>query len=279
MTVRVPSLVLVAGLLVHPMAAQWTAQPGGWFLSNNFSIGHFPDRFSAAAGATQNELHKQDWGLYGAYGLREGFTVGIGQGAARLREDRDGTSRVSRGFGATGIFTMLRLTEGKAGVLSAQLRGDFPILFNRDQRPALGPVKPELELRLLYGTGFGVAGTRGFTSLSVAAAPVRAGDDELRYDMTVGIDLNSRFMLMGQSFNVAAWGSNSGVSYSANKVGGSLLWRVKPGVGIVGGYYRGVAGRNTAREESLSLGLWLSRNPQQQAPPPTPPTGSGSNHP
>lgn len=141
------------------------------------------------------------------------------------------------------------------------------MLFNRDERPALGPVKPEMEARLLYGTGFGLAGTRGFTSLSLGLAPIRAGDDELRYDLTVGIDLSQRFMLMGQGFNVAAWGSGRGVSYSASKLGGSLVWRVAPGVGIVGGYYRGIAGHNTAREQTYSLGLWLSHDPTTTAPP------------
>ncbi len=260
------SILLLA--LPGALPAQWTAKPGGWFLSNTVSVGRFPDRFSPQAGAYRNELQKLDWGLYAVYGLREGLSVGLGQGYARLRDRREGAIQAeSRGFGATGMFVMKRLTQGRHGILSAQVRGDFPILFDTTARPALGPLRPEAEARLLYGNGFGLGDTRGFVSASVGAAPIRSGQDELRYDLTVGVDLGSRAMLLVQSFNVHSLPGAGETGYSASKLGAGLLWRATPSVGVIGGYYGGIAGKNSARERTISLGLWISHDPAPPIPP------------
>ena len=68
----------LAALLCVPstLPAQWTVQPGGWFMSHGFNSGRFPDRFS---GQTRNALEKLDWGMYFIYGLRNGLSVGFGQ--------------------------------------------------------------------------------------------------------------------------------------------------------------------------------------------------------
>ncbi len=261
-------LPLLLLTLTNSATAQWTAKPGGWFLSNTISVGRFPDRFSPQDGAYRNELQKLDWGLYAVYGLREGLSVGLGQGYARLRDRRAGAVQESRGFGATGVFAMKRLAQGRHGIVSAQLRGDFPILFDTTARPALGPLRPEAELRLLYGTGFGVVGTRGFVSVSVGAAPIRSGQDEIRYDLTTGVDLGGKAMLLVQSFNVTSLPGVGETGYSASKLGAGLLWRATPRVGIIGGYYGGIAGRQTARERTFSLGLWLSHDPAAPLSPP-----------
>jgi hypothetical protein len=260
---------LAALLLLAPAAlpAQWTVKPGGWFMSHGFNVGRFPDRFSAAEGATQNELRKVDWGMYFIYGLTEGLSVGLGQGYAHLEQDYDGERYESNGFGSTGFFVMKRLAQGRAGVLSIQPRVDLPLLFDTETRPALGPVEADAELRLLYGTGYGLAGRRGFLSASTAFSPIRAGDNELRYDLTVGLDAGSRVLLMAQTFNVLAFAEGGGISYSATKVGGSAMLRLSPSVGVLVGYFGGVAGKNTARERTLSLALWLTHDPGENIRP------------
>ncbi len=257
-------LLILCALLGAPstgLGAQWTVKPGGWFMSHGFNVGRFPDRFSGVEGATRNELDKVDWGMYFIYGLVDGLSVGLGQGYSRLEQKLGDETLTATGFGATGFFVMKRIAQGKAGILSIQPRVDVPLLFDTDKRPALGPVEPDAEVRLLYGNGFGVAGTRGFLSASAGISTIRAGNDEIRYDLTVGVDAGSRLLLMGQAFNVAALAEGGGIAYSATKLGGSAMFRVSKSVGILGGYYAGVSGKNTARERTVSLSIWLTHDP------------------
>jgi len=255
---RLPLVLALLALHAPVTAAQWTVQPGGWFMSHGFNKGAFPDRFSGVPGATRNELDKVDWGLYFIYGLTDGLSIGLGQGYARLEQQVGDETLVSTGFGATGLFVMKRLAQGRGGILSIQPRVDLPLLFDTEQRPALGPVEADAEVRLLYGNGFGLAGTRGFVSLSAGFAPIRQGDAEIRYDATVGLDAGPRILLMGQAFNVAALAEGGGIAYSATKLGAQAMFRVSPRIGITAGYYAGVSGKNTARERTVSLGVWIN---------------------
>ena len=59
-------------------------------------------------------------------------------------------------------------------------------------------------------------------------------------------------------------------AYSATKVGGSAVWKVSKGVGIQAGYYGGIAGKNTARERTFSVSLWLNRDAPSGAAVPGP---------
>lgn len=262
------ALTLVS-LVALPAAlgAQWTVQPGGWFNSHSFNSGRFPDRNS---GNTRNALEKQDWGTYFIYGLREGLSVGFGQGYAHLRQSSGDSVLTTTGFGATGLFVMKRIAQGRAGVLSIQPRVDLPLLYDTEDRPVLGPVRADAEIRLLYGTGYGIGGRRGFISASAGLGAWRQGADEVRYDLTVGLDAAKRVLLMGQAFNVAAF-SDGDLAYSATKIGAAAMFRVNPRVGLLVGYYGGISGRNTARERTLSFAIWLSHEPATPVVPATSP--------
>lgn len=257
-------LAAVVMLPFSPLAGQWTVTPGGWFMSHGFNAGHFPDRFSGTPGATRNELTKRDWGMYFIYGLIDGLSVGMGQGYAHLEQRVGDETLTSDGFGATGLFVMKRLASGRAGILSIQPRVDLPLLFDTDQRPALGPVGTDAEIRLLYGNGFGLAGKRGFVSASAGFSPIRVGNDEIRYDLTVGLDALPRILVMGQAFNVAALADGGGIAYSATKLGAAAVYHFTPSVGLLLGYYAGVSGKNTARERTVSISLWLSHDPARE---------------
>lgn len=253
-------VLLLSLLCATPAAlpAQWTVQPGGWFMSHSINSGRFPDRFS---GQTRNALEKVDWGMYFIYGLRNGLSVGLGQGFAHLEQPSGDSTLTTTGFGATGIFVMKRIAQGRAGVLSIQPRIDLPLLYDTDDRPVLGPVRSDAEIRLLYGTGYGLGSRRGFISASAGLGAWREGADEVRYDLTVGLDASRRVLLMAQAFNVAAF-SDGELAYSATKIGGSAMYRLNPRVGVLAGYYAGVSGRNTARERTLSVAIWLSHEPR-----------------
>jgi hypothetical protein len=256
-------VLLIALALPLPLVAQWTVQPHGWFMSQAVSRGTIPDRFDPGVGATANGLDKVDWGLYFIYGLHEGLSVGMGQGFAHLEDNHNGATLTTTGFGATGLFVMKRITQGRLGVLSIQPRVDLPLFYNTEDRPVLGPIKGEAEVRLLYGTGYGIGGHRGWISAAVGGSAWRHGNDEIRYDGTIGFDAGRGFTLMAQTFNVAALpdSGQTGIAYSATKVGGSVVYHLNPQLGLVAGYYAGISGKNTAREHTLSLGVWITHQP------------------
>jgi hypothetical protein len=257
-------LILLAGVAApRALHAQWTVQPRGWFMSQTIDRGTIPDRFDPGPGATANGLDKVSWGLYLIYGWKEGLSIGMGQGFAHLEDNHNGTQTTTTGFGATGLFAVKRLAQGRLGVLSIQPRVDLPLLYNTANRPVLGPVKAEAELRLLYGTGYGIGSRRGWISVAIGGSAWRRGNDEIRYDGTIGLDAGRGFTMMAQTFNVAALpeGTQTGIAYSATKVGGAVVYHVSKAVGIIGGYYAGISGRNTARERTASLGVWITHQP------------------
>ena len=259
---RTTALLLALGFPLR-LGAQWTVAPRGWFMSQGINKGTIPDRFDPGVGAIANGLDKVEWGLYFIYGWREGLSVGIGQGFARLEDNHNGTTAATTGFGATGVFVMKRITQGRLGVLSIQPRIDLPLWYDTGARPVLGPVKAEAELRLLYGTGYGIGSRRGWFSASVGGSAWRHGNHEIRYDATLGLDAGHGFTVMAQTFNVAALpdSGQTGIAYSATKIGASLVYHLSPSFGIVGGYYAGISGKNTARERTLSVGVWITHQP------------------
>jgi hypothetical protein len=148
-------------------------------------------------------------------------------------------------------------------VLSIQPRVDLPLFYDVDARPVLGPIKAEGEVRVLYGTGYGIGSRRGWISVAVGGSPWRHGNDEIRYDATIGLDAGAGLTLMAQTFNVAALPAEgqTGIPYSATKIGASAVYHVSRDVGIIGGYYAGIAGKNSAREHTFSVGIWLTHRP------------------
>lgn len=260
---RARVILMLALAVPSRLHGQWTVQPHGWFMSQGINKGTIPDRFDPGVGATANGLDKLDWGLYFIYGLHEGLSVGLGQGYARLEDSHNGTTLTTTGFEATGLFVMKRITQGKLGVLSIQPRVDLPLFYNTNDRPVLGPIKADAELRLLYGTGYGIGPHRGWISASVGGSAWRYGNDEIRYDATIGLDAGSGFTVMAQTFNVLALpdSGQTGIAYSSTKIGGSLVYHLSTSLGLVGGYYAGVSGKNTARERTVSVGVWITHRP------------------
>ncbi|MGH7594205.1 MAG: hypothetical protein ACRELE_10205 [Gemmatimonadales bacterium] len=260
----------VGGARPDRASAQWTVPPHGWFMSQTFDQGTIADRFDPGVGATANGLAKVDWGLYFIFGWKEGLSVGLGQGFAHLQDKHNGTSLTTTGFGATGLFVLKRIAQGRLGVLSVQPRVDLPLLYNTNDRPVLGPVTGEAEIRLLYGTGYGIASRRGWISASLGGSAWRHGNDEFRYDATIGLDAGRGVTVMVQTFNVAALPDSGqvGIAYSATKIGAAAVYHVSKSVGIIGGYYAGISGKNTARERTASLGVWITHQPHPNADPP-----------
>lgn len=171
------------------------------------------------------------------------------------------------------LYARAELLEGDGSlkeIFSIQARTDLPLLYSTTDRPVLGPIKAEGEVRILYGSGYGIGGRRGWISVSLGGSPWRHGNDEIRYDGTIGLDAGHGLTLMAQSFNVAAlpMTGQSGIAYSATKVGGAAVFHVSRPVGIIAGYYAGISGKNTAREHTFSLGIWVTHEPHPAKQPP-----------
>jgi hypothetical protein len=150
------------------------------------------------------------------------------------------------------------LLLGRAGKLSLQgsykAAGPFDLSDSSNQKPAR-----QAEVRLLYGTGFKLAGDDGFFDGQAAQRWLNRGrPDETVLDLTAGLWFRKDTMIMAQSFNVISSGAAHPpfVSYRSHKVELSLVERISRHWSLQLGGYLSPAGQNALVEKGLSLVLW-----------------------
>ncbi len=235
-------------------AGAWTLPPGGGFLSLAAS------RYATDSGGYE-ELAL---GLFGEYGFAEGFTAG----AAVDFTQPVGEASAIDGDATLFLFGRARLWTGPAGdPLSVQAAVIAGTAAGTGAVPAQTADEPGLDLRLLYGRGFGSALGPGWLN---AEGGVRFlfedSADELRLDLTAGVRPAPRWLAMLQSFATIGLrnartdgdGFPVGDDYDVWKLAPSVGYEVSPALTLVGGVEREIAGRNIDRGLRLKLSLWRS---------------------
>ncbi|QRG08306.1 hypothetical protein EZH22_08380 [Xanthobacter dioxanivorans] len=162
------------------------------------------------------------------------------------------------GAGYSDVGARVRLLASSDWVVSAQAVGRFPGTGNSQSAAAVGYEDPELDLRLLAGTGFTVFGKSAYLDLQLAQR-LRFGPppDELRLDATLGVRVAERWQLLAQSFNVVSEGAGEGpifgTSYEYYKVqlGAAYDWSaaVTVQMAVVGTWFA----RNAPQENGVVL--------------------------
>jgi hypothetical protein len=120
----------------------------------------------------------------------------------------------------------------------------------------------QFELRMLYGTGFKFIGKDGFFDAQVAQRWI-AGPrpDEAVVDLTAGLWLTKKWMLMAQSFNTISAGDAQPPFgyYRSHKFELSLVERVNPRWSLQVGAFFSPAGQNALVERGLQVSLWMQQ--------------------
>jgi hypothetical protein len=165
----------------------------------------------------------------------------------------------STGLGYTEFGARYRIAAGDGGVLSLQGSVRIPGKKRRDNIAQIGATDSEIDLRVLGGTSFKLAGMDGFIDLQ-AGYRIRNGGppNEFRLDATFGVRPADKLLLMAQSFNVISDGAGTGVfgkgRYSNLYLSGvydvDKRWSVQ--LGAIGT----VSGRNALRERGFLVSLW-----------------------
>jgi len=153
------------------------------------------------------------------------------------------------------------LLSNRIGNLSLQssykAAGAFDLSDSNNQVPAR-----EVELRLLYGTGFKVLGADGFADAQVAERWIsRQRPNETPVDLTAGIWVRPDTMVMAQSFNIVSGGDAKPpfTYYRSHKVQLSLVERLTRHWLIQLGAFMSPAGQNALDERGISVVLWTQR--------------------
>jgi len=150
------------------------------------------------------------------------------------------------------------LLFGRIGKLSLQgsykAAGPFDLSDSSNQKPAR-----QIEVRLLYGTGYKLGGDDGFFDVQAAQRWLNSGrPDETVVDLTAGLWLRNDTMVMAQSFNVISSGNAHPpfAYYRSHKVELSLVERISRHWALQLGGFLSPAGENALVEKGLSVVLW-----------------------
>jgi hypothetical protein len=117
----------------------------------------------------------------------------------------------------------------------------------------------QIELRLLYGTGFQIAGHDGFFDAQVAQRWIDyPRPNETPIDISVGLWLTHNTMLMAQSFNIVSAGDAAPpyTYYRTHKFELSVVEKLSHHWSLQTGVFFSPAGQNALDEKGVSIVLW-----------------------
>ena len=256
-------LLVVLSMLspVPASAGAWTQQQGNGIAIATLAYSEADTRF-LDDGSTRRatDFRKTEARLYLEYGLTDWATV-TAQPEWRRKKTGPTQGENVNGLGRIDAGLRLRVWQGETSVLSIQGSVRMPGTSD-DLAPANGgDTEWELDGRLLFGRGFPVFGRNAFTDMQLGYR-FRFGDpaDELRFDLTSGIDLTPSILALVQSFNSVSVGTATGgfSQTREHKLSASLVYRFGEHWSVQAGGIVTVAGQNIVEEQGFFFGLWRS---------------------
>lgn len=113
-------------------------------------------------------------------------------------------------------------------------------------------------VRLLFGSGFQLGRRYGFIDLEAGERWLsHPRPSQTALDLTAGLWLTPRWMLMLQSFNLVSGPARAPhVYFRTHKLEASAVWRMTRRLSVQGGVFFSPAGQNALDERGLCLSLW-----------------------
>jgi hypothetical protein len=245
--------------VTRAQAGAWT-EPAGhaqFILGTTYS--NAGTSYDSAGAAKLPASFQKSWSsIWAEYGVTNNLTLILSPEYAWARtRDAAGFESRARDF-AYGGGLRYRLLS-KFGTLSLQATVKSAGAF--DMSVAVGGKSgQQAELRLLYGTNFKIGRFTGFADFEAGERWVAgARPNETPIDITVGLHLTRRGMVMFQSFNVIA-GGDARFPYSyyrSHKLELSWVSELGHGISVQSGVYFSPAGQNALDEKGAQLSLWL----------------------
>jgi hypothetical protein len=163
------------------------------------------------------------------------------------------------GIGYTELGGRARVLQGANWVLSGQTTVRVPGTYDAGNPAAIGYTGVEVDVRGLFGIGFGAFGMPAFVDIQLAQRFRTGGPpDEARVDLTFGLRTARQWLVLAQSFNVISEGSGSALfpAYNYHKLQLSGIYEIDRQWALQAGLFTTVAGRSALQENGLVLGAW-----------------------
>lgn len=201
---------------------------------------------------------KWETGVLWEYGVREGFTAILGQ-SLRWAKAHGTPEDTAFGLGYTEFGARVRLWSSSFSVFSVQGLARLPGMYDERARAEVGNTDPQLDVRLLFGHGFRLAGREAFADVQAGYRHrFDAPPSEWRNDLTLGVRFVPGWLALAQNFLTVAQGSGGppfGWGWSA-KAQFSLVREFDAGWALQLGVLATWAGKDALAERGLVVGLW-----------------------
>ncbi|MEI9886780.1 MAG: hypothetical protein WDN08_09830 [Rhizomicrobium sp.] len=254
-TVAALTLLLGAG---GAQAGAWTLKQGHWQIFSTATQSRATASFDAQGrGRVPTKFDKLLVQNTVEYGLTSAITLFATAGYADgniLTPFVPPTKARDTSFEAG---TRLSLYAG-AGRLSLQTSYKTAGAFDLSTS-AGGAAGRQVELRLLYGTGFKLLRRDGFADIQIAQRWIEAPrPNETPLDLTLGLWLTRSLMVMAQSFNTMSAGDAAPpyTPYRTHKLELSVVQKLSRHWSLQTGVFYSPAGRNALVEKGIVLSLW-----------------------
>jgi len=204
---------------------------------------------------------------YLEYGLSHRYTLVVNAFVPDLSYTNRYSSQRSFGFGNIEMGLERRLNSLESPwAISGQITVAFPA-YSAKRNPPPGNHQEDIEARFLVGRGATVLQHHVFWDAE-AAYRYRSGApaDQFRSDITGGIYVSSRLMVMGQFFGITSLRNGLPIELISNpnaqsdfdlyKGQLSVVRRVTRRTRLQAAWNDTIAGRNTGRGQTFTLALW-----------------------
>lgn len=257
-------IILIAGSAIPntAYAGAWTLPKGEGQLISNAVYSNAKRAFDSnrGAGAVVDFL-KSEQSVYLEYGLTPRMTV-VASGALQDISyiAREGRQQYS-GLGTSRLGLRYGLKPRGAWVLSVQPSLVIPAGGESVPDADLGRGGLGGELRLLAGRNIKVGARDGFVDFQTAF-DYRSGDapEQVMIDATLGVEIISKLQVLGQAFaqytTSGTFGADQVLENDSLRLQGSVVWRYSKKSSLQLGAFQTVLGRNTVRQQGVSLGVW-----------------------
>lgn len=244
-------------------AGAWTLDRGAGQSISSVIIDRADDQFGPDLDSEQSpNFSKFETNLYAEYGLLANITL-IGRATYQTVSFNNGTAQTQfDGFGNVSLGARYGLYKSDKEVVSAEIHGVINGGGEDIPDGDFGRGNTSVELNLLYGRNVKFGSKNGFIDAQVGVRP-RLNDDPLewRADMSAGVQLNEKILLITQGFYTQNNGTNRNpldpvLPTKSLKAQASIVYWYKPKYAVQFGAFKTLWGENIVSEEALLIGLW-----------------------
>jgi len=256
----VPVVMLALALVVpaNSYAGAWTLKKFHWQNFSSTTVSEARASFgSNGQGSTPTKFKKLLLQNTLEFGLTDRVTLFATPAfvIASIQEPAAKTSSAQNASFEAGARILLL---GKYGALSLQgsykSAGAFDLSVSADRQPG-----QQIDLRLLYGTSFTLLDRAAFVDVQVGQRWINhPRPNETPIDLTAGLWITPRTMLLAQSLNIISAGDAIAPYsyYRSHKVELSVVEKFAKGWSVKLGAFAAPTGQNALVERGISVALW-----------------------